>query len=143
MKPKNSPCEERQGDLFKIELSALVDATHPLVKLAGQVAWARLDETFGALFCEDNGRPAHSKRLVKAARERGLALRQSYTRTGKLLLLKNNRYAHARQMKRAAKCQRKLKTILGRVLRELERNCPRPDAGLKKLMEISQRIYER
>ena len=48
------------------------------------------------------------QKLVSAAKERNLPLRQNYNRNAKKLLLKQNRYAHARQMKRAAKCTKKL-----------------------------------
>ena len=37
------------------------------------------------------------------------------------LLMQSSRYAHARQMKRARACTRKLKTQLGRIVREIER----------------------
>src|SRR5258706_2008380 len=66
MKPKISSADNRQGDLFRVELRALVDPAHGLVKLADTVAWSRLEELFGALFCEDNGRPAHPTRLLVA-----------------------------------------------------------------------------
>jgi transposase, IS5 family len=42
-------------------------------------------------------------------------LRQSYARVGKLALIKQQRYAHAKQFERANKCLRRLKTYLGRV----------------------------
>jgi IS5 family transposase len=42
--------------------------------------------------------------LVSLAKRRGLKLRQSYKRVGKQLMLKQSRYAHARQYKRAGKC---------------------------------------
>ena len=253
MKPQPSPCEDLQGDLFKVELLAIVDPSHAMVKLAGRVDWARLEETFGALYCEDNGAPAlptrllvalhylkfsfdlsdedvvagwvenpywqylsgmkyfeHARpidpssmtywrkrvgeagaeamlketigaglalraikpsqlarinvdttvqekhvrfptdarlydraraRLTKAAQRRDIALRQNYRLVGKRLLLLTNRYAHARQMKRSRKCQKKLRTILGRVIRDIERKCPRPDEKLEKLMEIAKRIH--
>jgi IS5 family transposase len=47
---------------------------------------------------------------VKAARREGLAIKQSYRHVGKRLLLGSSRYAHARQMKRARACTRKLRT---------------------------------
>ena len=53
--------------------------------------------------------------LVKAARGRGIPLRQSYLRLGKRALIMSSRYAHARQMKRARREQKKLKNYLGRV----------------------------
>ena len=65
--------------------------------------------------------------LVKAAKDRGIPLRQSYLRLGKRALLMSGRYAHARQMKRAKREQKKLKNYLGRVYRNILRNCPQPD----------------
>jgi len=252
MKPKTSPCEDGQGDLFKIELEAIVDGSHAMVRLSHRVDWARLEETFGALYCEDNGAPGLSTRLmvalhylkftfdlsdedvvagwvenpywqylsgmkhfehrrpidpssmtywrkrvgeagaeamlgetiraglalraikpsqlarvnvdttvqekhvrfptdarlydrararlVKAAQRRRIKLRQNYRRVGKRLLLGVNRYMRARQTRRAQRCRKKLRTILGRVIRDIERKCPRPDEKLEKLMEIAKRI---
>ena len=62
--------------------------------------------------------------LVKAAKDRSIPLRQSYLRLGKRALLMSSRYAHARQMKRAKREQKKLKNYLGRVYRNILRNCP-------------------
>ncbi len=235
MRPEESACEDLQGDLFKIELQSIIDMHHPMVKLAHTVDWSKLDSTFAPLFCEDNGRPAKSTRLMVAlhylkytydlsdedvvagwienpywqylsgmkyfehrrpidptsmtkwrnragqagaemmlketiesglklkaikpnqlkrvnvdttvqekhirfptdarlydrARERlviqaqalSIKLRQSYKYVGKRLLMKAQRYAHARQMKRAARCTKKLKTLLGRVIRDIKRKC--------------------
>jgi len=82
------------------------------------------------------------ERLVKAARERGIKLRQSYKRKSKEMLFKQSRYSHARQKKRARKCIKQLKTYLGRVIRDIRRKCPEPDEKLKELLEISQEIFE-
>src|SRR5438046_5065862 len=41
---------------------------------------------------------------------------------GKLALIKHQRYAHAHQFKRANRSLRKLKTYLGRVIRDIERH---------------------
>jgi transposase, IS5 family len=49
------------------------------------------------------------------ARE-GLTIKQSYRHVGRRLLMQSSRYAHARQMKRARACTRKLRTQLGRVI---------------------------
>jgi IS5 family transposase len=81
------------------------------------------------------------ERLVAAAERRGVELRQSYRRVGKRLLHDANRYAHARQMKRSRKAQRKLRTILGRVIRDIERKSPEPDAELRGLLAIAKRIH--
>jgi hypothetical protein len=40
---------------------------------------------------------------------------------GKLALIKHQRYTHAHQFKRANRSLRKLKTYLGRVIRDIER----------------------
>lgn len=61
------------------------------------------------------------ERLVRLARKAGLDLRQSYVRVGKLALIMHQRYAHAKQFKRANKSVRKLKTYLGRTIRDISR----------------------
>jgi IS5 family transposase len=81
------------------------------------------------------------QRLVDAAGERGINLRQNYNRNARKLVCKQSRYAHARQMKRARSCTRKLKTYLGRVIRDIERKCLAPDAELQSLIEIGSRIF--
>ena len=81
------------------------------------------------------------QRLVDFAKERGIKLRQNYNRKSKQMLYWQSRYSHARQMKRAKACTRKLRNYLGRVLRDIERNCPDPDRQLQSLMDIGTRIY--
>ena len=61
------------------------------------------------------------ERLVRLAKDQGVALRQSYARVGKDALIKHHRYAHAKQFKRANKALRKLRTYLGRTIRDIER----------------------
>jgi len=61
------------------------------------------------------------EKLVDKAKEFGIELRQSYTRKSRRSLLMQSRYSHARQVKRAKKEQKKLKTYLGRVTRDIER----------------------
>ena len=58
----------------------------------------------------------------------GVNLRQSYVRVGKLALIKHQRYAHAKQFKRANKALRRLKTYLGRTMRDIGRKIA-GDAG--------------
>lgn len=81
------------------------------------------------------------KALVKAAKERLIELRQSYERIGKQALIKHGRYAHARQLKRAAQQTRKLKVFLGRVIRDIKRKCQAPDDHLLKLLTLAERIF--
>jgi transposase, IS5 family len=59
--------------------------------------------------------------LVRLAKRQGLALRQSYARVGKFALIKHQRYAHAKQFKRANRALRRLRTYLGRVIRDIAR----------------------
>lgn len=61
------------------------------------------------------------ERLVRLAKRLGVGLRQSYERIGKLALIKHQRYAHAKQFKRANKALRTLRTQLGRVIRDIRR----------------------
>jgi IS5 family transposase len=61
------------------------------------------------------------ERLVRLAKKHEVDLRQSYARVGKFALIKQQRYAHAKQFKRANKCLRTLKTYLGRVMRDIRR----------------------
>ena len=68
-------------------------------------------------------------------------LRQSYERTGKKVFLKQGRYASARQYKRAKKETKKLKTMLGCVLRDIERKCVNPEGRLAKVLNLAKAIF--
>jgi IS5 family transposase len=61
------------------------------------------------------------ERLVGLARKVGMDLRQSYVRLGKKALIRHQRYAHAKQFKRANRCLRTLRTYLGRTIRDISR----------------------
>src|SRR6266446_4763866 len=61
------------------------------------------------------------EKLVRLAKRYGVKLRQSYARVGKFALIKHQRYAHAKQFKRANRALKTLKTYLGRVIRDLAR----------------------
>ena len=79
------------------------------------------------------------EKLVKAARAEGFTIKQSYEHVGRRLLMQSSRYAHARQMKRAGACTRKLRTQLGRVIREIERQIvtsPNQLSELSKLLTL-------
>ena len=80
------------------------------------------------------------KRLVREAGERGVELRQSYARLGKRALAKQGRYGHAKQMKRARRETRRLKTYLGRVLRDMQRKVVAPDPALQELFALAERL---
>ena len=54
-----------------------------------------------------------------------------------------SRYSHARQMKRAKKCTNKLKTYLGRVIRDIERKYNKNNntsREIQKLLAVSNRL---
>jgi IS5 family transposase len=254
MKPKRSPQQNPQADLFRPELVSMINPTHSLVKLSKVVDWKKLDQTFGETFSPEKGRPAIStrlmialqyfkftfdlsdddvlegwvenpywqyfsgmkyfehrlpihpssmtrwrkrigeagaeellkqtieaglrlkaikktqlkrvnvdttvqekdirfptdarlydrarERLVKEAKKREIQLRQNYNRLSKRLVLKQSRYAHARQMKRARSCTKKLRTYLGRVIRDIERKCFFFDEELSVLLETAKRIHQ-
>ena len=61
------------------------------------------------------------EKLVKLAEQHGLKLRQGYPKVGTLALIEYQRYAHAKQFKRARRELRRLRTFLGRVMRDIER----------------------
>ncbi len=253
MKPKKSPQQNPQADLFRPELRKMINPSHSLVKLSEVVDWEQLDQTFGETFSPGKGRPAIStrlmialhyfkytfdlsdedvllgwvenpywqyfsgmkyfehkfpinpssmtrwrkrigengaeellkqtidaglklkaikitqlkrvnvdttvqekdirfptdarlydrarERLVKEAKKQEIQLRQNYNRLSKRLLLKQSRYAHARQLKRARSCTRKLRTYLGRVIRDIERKCFSIDDELSTLLTTATKIY--
>jgi IS5 family transposase len=61
------------------------------------------------------------EKLVRLAQLTGIGLRQSYARVGKFALIQHQRYAHAKQFKHANRMLRKLRTYLGRVIRDIGR----------------------
>jgi transposase, IS5 family len=77
--------------------------------------------------------PARTReRLVRLARRHGVALRQSYARVGKRALIRHQRYAHAKQFKRANRALKSIRTMLGRVIRDVTRKI----AGWPDLAEV-------
>jgi IS5 family transposase len=83
------------------------------------------------------------EKLVTLAGRLGVKLRQSYKRVGKLALIMHQRYAHARQFDRARRSLRKLKTYLGRVIRDVIRKIeenPWLEAKFARLLILAQRV---
>ena len=82
--------------------------------------------------------------LVKAAKKFYIPLRQTYTFLSKEALRNTQKYAHARQMKRAARESKRLKTYLGRLRRDIERKIiDRSELViLKPLFELIDRLLE-
>jgi IS5 family transposase len=72
------------------------------------------------------------ERLVTLAKKHGIGLRQSYARVGKFALIKHQRYAHAKQFKRANRALKRLRTMLGAVIRDITRKL----AGQPELTQV-------
>ena len=76
-------------------------------------------------------------KLAERAAEAGIRLRQSYARTGPRLNRKAGRYAHARQYKRMRRMIKRQRTIVGRLLRDIDRKAT-PDQ-IAQLVETMHR----
>jgi transposase, IS5 family len=85
------------------------------------------------------------ERLVRLAKTEGVTLRQSYARVGKYALIKHQRYAHAKQFKRANKALRKLRTFLGRTIRDIARKIkgkPELEAVFARPLHLAGRVHK-
>ncbi len=81
------------------------------------------------------------KKCQKIAIENDLPVRQTYTRTLKKLFLDQRFRNHPKNKSKAKKADRKVKTIAGRLVRELERNLP-PMSPYQFDMELFKKILE-
>lgn len=85
--------------------------------------------------------------LVKLTQQVGIKLRQPYTFIGQKAFVQSARYAHARQFNRAKAQTKKLRVILGRIIRDIQRKTEqlqlpvKAQARLGKLLEIAKRIH--
>lgn len=85
--------------------------------------------------------------LVKLATQCGITLRQPYTFKGQQAFHLSARYAHARQFNRAAAQTKKLRTLLGRVIRDTQRKAEhmslpaKARTRLDKLLGVAQRLH--
>lgn len=85
------------------------------------------------------------ERLVRLAQTHGVRLRQSYRRVGKRALIQHQRYAHAKQFKRANRALRTVRTQLGRVIRDIRRKIgddPRLRAVFAWPLSLARRVHE-
>jgi IS5 family transposase len=85
------------------------------------------------------------ERLVRLAKKHGVILRQSYERIGKHALIAHQRYAHAKQFKRANKALRKIRTYLGRVERDIARRIKDSEALrdiFRRPLYLAERVRE-
>jgi IS5 family transposase len=86
-------------------------------------------------------------KVVQAARRAGIALKQTFSKEGKALRRKAGGYAHAKQFKRLRRTVKRQRTILGIVLREVQRKLPAATglcaatlSRLNTLLERAERI---
>ncbi len=53
-----------QGDLFKSELAAIIDLSHPLARLASKIDWECFEKTLHPTYVAGRGAPAINTRLM-------------------------------------------------------------------------------
>jgi len=81
------------------------------------------------------------EQLVAAAQDVGIALRQSYARVGRTAERQAGRYAHAKQYRRLQRELKRLRTWLGRVIRDVQRKGGEMTGALKAKLETAQRLH--
>ena len=79
------------------------------------------------------------KNVLKIVHDKSLPLRQSYTRTLKGIYRAQRFRNHPKNRKKALKADRQLKTIAGRLVRELERNLEGRN-GYEKMFELYYKV---
>ena len=86
-------------------------------------------------------------KLVKAAKTIGIELKQTFAKEGKILRRKSAGYAHAKQYRRLKRTVRRQRTIVGKLMREVERKltlvvAPTPQAllGLRTVLQRVARL---
>jgi transposase, IS5 family len=85
------------------------------------------------------------EKLVRLAKLHAVPLRHSYARVGKFALIRHQRYAHAKQFKRANRALKTLRTYLGRVIRDIGRKIEGNsglEAAFAKLLPLARRVRE-
>lgn len=78
---------------------------------------------------------------MNQAQREGIELRQSYVRVGKETFFQHARYARAQQYRRARRQAGKLRTFLGRVIRDIDRKAVDPSVELQDLLRESHKLY--
>ena len=80
-------------------------------------------------------------KLGRAAKQRGVTLRQTYIRVSKQAAIMVSRYARAKQFKRVRRKLKKLRTWLGRVIRDVRRQASEPDESLEELLRLCECLH--
>jgi transposase, IS5 family len=73
-------------------------------------------------------------KLVEAAKDAGIDLKQTFAKEGKEQARKAGRYAHARQFKRMRRAIKRQRTIVGRLQREVERKASAIGAAVRQAL---------
>ena len=85
-------------------------------------------------------------KLVDAAKDAGIELKQTFAKEGQHLSFKAGRYAHARQFKRMRSVIKRQRTVVGRLVREVERKAGVVGGAvltsLKEALSKAQRIAD-
>lgn len=128
----------------KLRKESLAAAQREAVLTPAEVKRVNEDTTVQekAIALPTDARLYHKARhaLVRGARSCNFKLRQSYVRLGKRALVNQGRYGAARQRKRARRETRKLRTYLGRVLRNVERGQLKLSAKQTQVVSVARRI---
>ena len=86
------------------------------------------------------------QQLVAAAKSNGIALRQNYNREAPRIAWQIGRYAHARQYKRMNKSLRTLRSRVGRVWRDIQRQLDKTGGSarlkLEELLTLTKRVLD-
>jgi IS5 family transposase len=79
-------------------------------------------------------------RLIAIAKKRGIRLHQTFNKDSIVALLDQHRFSTAKKYKKAAKMTFRLKTFLGRVVRDIERKAEPQDTELWDLLALAHRL---
>lgn len=74
-------------------------------------------------------------KLTEAAKDAGIALKQTFAKEGLRLSRKAGRYAHARQFRRVERTLKRQRTIVSRLARELDRKAQPVAAAVRAALE--------
>lgn len=128
----------------KLLKESLAAAQREAVLTAAEVKRVNVDTTVQekAVAFPTDARLYHKARqaLVRVAHCCNFKLRQSYVRLSKRALAHQGRYGAARQLKRARCETRKLRTYLGRVLRNVQRGKLKLTTKQEQVVSVAQRI---
>ncbi len=83
------------------------------------------------------------QKLVVECRKLGIKLRQTYVRSSPKIMLQHARLRHQKKTKLAKRAIKKLKTFLGRVIRDIRRQLPDPPPEMSRLLAQAESILNR